>query len=305
MLNFIILNMDGGFASQLSKYMFGLFLEKHFLTTVKYDLSWFEKEAVSIDGKDSRKFELLNVYKDLDFKIASKEEIEFFKRNYYYTNVRHHWEIAYDLLGKKAPLYVDGYYYHWQYFEAIKNIAIQNLVFKLPLNDYTENINQKIQSTPCSIACHIRRGDFVNSDHDILTPAYFINSIKYLFEKESKNDPVFYLFSNGIDYVKEKILPSLPENLKYIIVDGNNNDNGYYDFFLISQCKHTICANSGFGYVTSFLKNSKESITIIPDLWMKGISGEPQRHPDYLVMKTNGSEIWKQIYNTWDGLKND
>ena len=170
----IILMVDGGFGSQLNKYFIGQWLEKNLKAKVEYDLSWFENHAISIDGKDTRNFDLLKVFPDIKFPIASKKDIKLYKKNFLYTNPK---PCVYNesLLKKKPPLYVDGYLTHWKY---LKDIDLKCLEMKLTLDDINTKNLENINKSNCSVAVHVRRGDYVNSIHDVLTPNYFRARLK-------------------------------------------------------------------------------------------------------------------------------
>ena len=71
-----IVMVDGGFCSQMNKYVLGKWLELKLNIKVKYDLTWFETDGLDCDNKHNREFKLLDIFPKLDFEIAGKEEIK-------------------------------------------------------------------------------------------------------------------------------------------------------------------------------------------------------------------------------------
>jgi hypothetical protein len=297
----IILMVDGGFCSQLDKYFIGKLLEDRFQVKVKYCLTWFKKNGKSVDGKNNRNFDLLKVFPDIKFPVATEDEIKFHKKNFYYYNEK---PFVYNekLLTKKLPLYVDGYFGHWKYLKEIEEKGYNNLDFKLNLSDKNKAILEKIENNGTSVGLHIRRGDYVGSMHDVLTKDYFINAINYIKQLLAPQNPKFFIFSNGFDWVKENIIPFLPSDIDFEFVEDNNEDAGYYDFYLISKCKHQITSNSFFGYLGAFLNKNKEKKVIIPLNWTKDDKlsindckvknhDVAMHYPGWIVMDNEGSVL--------------
>ena len=60
-LEYIVIQMAGGFADQLYLYRFGYSIEKLYNKKVFYDISWYEYNGKDHMGKYNRNFELLNI----------------------------------------------------------------------------------------------------------------------------------------------------------------------------------------------------------------------------------------------------
>jgi hypothetical protein len=71
-----------------------------------------------------------------------------------------------------------------------------------------------------------------------------------------------------MNYVKQEIAPKIDKNIKFTIVDSNDNDKGYFDLYLLSMCKHQILSNSSFGVIGALLNKNKDKIVIMPDKWI-------------------------------------
>ena len=71
----------------------------------------------------------------------------------------------------------------------------------------------------------------------------------------------FYLFSDDISYVSKKY-----QGEEYTIVDINHGKDSFYDMWLMSQCKHNICANSTFSFWGARLNGNDDKIVIRPTI---------------------------------------
>jgi len=263
----IIIMVDGGFCSVMTKYLLGKCLQSRFNMTVKYDLTWFEENGKDCDNNLSRSFQLFDAFPDIDFPIATKEEIELYKTYFRYNNVSPYL-FNESLFTHKRPLYVDGYCEHWEYFDMVKEDILKDFAFdNLPLNKQNQELLHDIQAKEKSVAVHVRRGDYVNLGLCTLTPEYYISAIKMLHQELGANTH-FYFFSDGLDWVKEVIISKLDANTDYTCVDANDNDAGYFDLNLISKCDHQISSNSSFGYWGGLLNTNPDKIVILPDFWV-------------------------------------
>ncbi len=75
-------------------------------------------------------------------------------------------------------------------------------------------------------------------------------------------DIEFFLFSNDMNWVLEKIIPKLSENMNYTLVEGNDEKYGIFDFYLMSKAHHQIISVGGFGHL-AYLFNSYENKILI------------------------------------------
>lgn len=281
--------IDGGFGSQLCQWIFGKYLESINNTPIKFDCSWYESCGMDLNDKCNRKFCIENVFEGLKIPKATAEEISVFKKNYRFKNKN----LTYykKIKRTKTPKYYGSYYCNWEYF-ADQIEKIKKLKFQKNIIEKMKNTAKKIKNEKCPIAVHIRRGDYVNSLFDVVRPEYYIQSINYLHNKHISENPVFIFFSNDMNYVKTEIISRLP-NIKYLCMEENGNDEGYNDFYLITNCKHYICSNSSFYSAAFFIQDFEQKDIIVPEIYMEDpyeIKGS-RWYPSFIIIKNDGSKF--------------
>jgi hypothetical protein len=106
----------------------------------------------------------------------------------------------------------------------------------------------------------------------ICTSEYYQKAIKLI--SESINNPVFFIFSDDINRVKEK----LPLN-NAIYTDWNLGNDSWQDMFLMSRCYHNIIANSSFSWWAAWLNINRNKIVIAPERWFQDME-TPNIHPE-------------------------
>jgi len=257
-----IIMVDGGLASQITKFAVGSLLEKNLNVKVKYDLLWFEQCGKDILGKENRKYCLNDVF-DIHIDVATVAEIKEYKVLYYYN---HSQCFKYDdqLFSERCNRYVDGYFANYSYFSMAEDFIKKKLVFKIELDNENLQIERQIRLVEMPVAIHIRRGDFVGSVHEVLTADYYQRAIKVLLEKTSWSKPHFFIFSNDMQWVKDNLEMQFPVTY----VECNNNDKGGFDMYLMTTCKHFIISNSYFGFWAAWLNSSVDKVVIAPDKWL-------------------------------------
>lgn len=264
--NYLIVMVDGGFCSQLVKYTLGIFLKEKLSVDIKYDVSWFESHGMDCDNKFKRELLIKKVFPDIDFEIATGEEIRQARENHYITNASPY-EFCAELLDLETPAYIDGYYESITYIDQVREQLYRDLDFsKVPLSDANQKMLALIKSSEFSCAVHVRRGDFVNLGLAILTPEYYVKAIRKMQERTDKSVH-FFFFSNDMSYVQQSIISLCPD-ISYTLVDVNNNDTGYLDLFLISRCNAAISSNSSFGFWGSFLNRHPDRFSVFPAEWV-------------------------------------
>ncbi|MDE7478931.1 MAG: alpha-1,2-fucosyltransferase [Lachnospiraceae bacterium] len=133
-----------------------------------------------------------------------------------------------------------------------------------------------------AVSIHIRRKDYLTVADGkrymgICTDEYYESAMNYISERVQ--NPVFYIFSDDIDYVKTHYDKS---NMR--IVDWNTDKESLHDMELMSHCRHNICANSTFSIWGARLNKNPDKIMI-----------RPLHHDNYEVADA------KTMHENWQG----
>lgn len=264
----IIIKINGGLGNQLQQY--ALYEKLRSLgKSVKVDISWFTDKKDKFTGRDLE----LNYFPNVQLDVCTKQEIEQIagKRN---AAVK----VLEKLHLKEKNIYIEhqmydenifsmdhkvmeGYFACEGYYYDIIPVLQKKLEF--PENKGKENQEMADRmKTGNSVSIHIRRGDYLNPENrdifgGICTDEYYENSIKYI--RERIPDAHFYIFSDDTEYARENYFGE-----EYTIVDINHGKNSFFDMYLMSCCKHNICANSTFSFWGARLNTNEGKIMIRP-----------------------------------------
>lgn len=164
-------------------------------------------------------------------------------------------------------------------FKSYKNEIKDLLKYQDPLSTTAKQFLNKIESSK-SVSVHIRRGDFKPLNRDVPL-SYQIKAMYFIYNKIS--NPTFFVFSDDQKYVMEhlKDIENIKKDLKFVKIKHKNIENFYNvinnsifvsqevehsleEFYLMSQCKHNIIANSTFSWWAAFLNKNPNKIVIAP-----------------------------------------
>lgn len=267
-IEYIVLSIAGGFSDQLITYRLGYSIEQLYNRKVLYDISWYSNYGKDDNGKYNRNFELLNIFSDIPFTIATGNEIKIAKIHSNIINRYDDIDIL-EIIKKYEIFYLNRYYTETS---KIKKLDF-NEVFDLDkyilqkLDNDNKRVYENIKNCKYSVACHVRRNDRLihrgvilsNLDED-----YFIKAIEKI-NKKVKGKLKIYFFSDDMDWVKNNLIPLVKDKYEYMAVDINDNDKGYFDFYLISNCKYQIASEGSFCQIAYNFNKYKNKIIIIPD----------------------------------------
>lgn len=240
----IIASLQGGLGNQMFQYAFGKALSLRHRTELKLDTRSLSK------GIPPRKYEL-NIF-EITEKFAPPLSYWLSKITKTYVNER---DLDGSIPNASNNLYLDGYWQSEDYFKDYKQ-EIRN-IFKFKK---TKNLPSE------SVSIHVRRTDYV--DRKGRAPIigcslnYYHKAMAFIYSK-IKN-PIFYVFSDDIDWCKNNInfsgfkfhYSSTPDDLR-----------------LMSLCKHNIVANSSFSWWGAWLNQNPNKIVVAPDPWFNTTEG--------------------------------
>lgn len=262
-----IIMVDGGIASQINKVFIGLFLQEKYCNKVEicYDLEWYKKCGLDIDGKYVRNFDFEKMYPDIKLQHVNFLMRKVYKKFFCFSiNWLGDSEVDVDTLPK-PPLYLDGYGYILQ--PKVKKEILKRYLYKRRPEDVLDKASshffQKIQQAKKSVGIHVRRGDMSSTGPDYcpVNIDYFIQAISICLKEK---DVQFFFFSDEMEWVKENILPRLQKEMSYFLVDVNGSDKGYMDLYLCSSCSTIIASQGSMGYLAAFIGQKEDVRLYVP-----------------------------------------
>lgn len=289
----VIVKIMGGLGNQLQQYaVYCKFLSLGI--PAKLDLSWFDESEQAKQLK-ARELELA-YFEGLPYEICSIEERERLigrehslkdkvlrkllpnRYAYFQEAGRMYLPEIYTL----QEAYLEGYWACEKYYADILEELRRLLVF--PLSGQNGNRNREMaekMQTESSVSVHIRRGDYLDAANaelfgGICTQAYYESAMNYCRERMPKAH--FYIFSDDAEYAKAKYVGE-----EYTVLDFNKGKDSFYDMYLMSQCRHNICANSTFSFWGARLNANRNKIMVRP------LKHRNNQQYDRAVME----ELWK------------
>lgn len=156
-----------------------------------------------------------------------------------------------------------GYWQSERYFAHISNEIRQ--LFRFPqLDAHNQVLADEIANTN-SVVVHIRRGDYVNSLHDVLNIPYYHYAMRKMV-RELPEFPIFYIFSNDENYCRQH-LAKYEHTFQIRYISGNSGANSWKDMALMQKARHFIIANSSFSWWAAYLGEYKNKIVYAPRQW--------------------------------------
>ena len=264
----VIIRVNGGLGNQLQQYaLYEKF--KSLGKEVKLDLGWFEKH---ITNNVKRDLELV-MFPKVSFQECTAGEVNSIlgKRGMLK-------KVSEKLKITKKPVYVENMMYDENIF-LLDNIILEGYwACERYYSDIMDELREKLEFPPLpnernikvaeeilncnSVSIHLRRGDYLTKENQamfggICTDIYYGNAIDFI--REGVEKPVFYIFSDDPSYAAKRY-----QGNEYKIVDINRGKNSLYDIYLMSQCKHNICANSTFSFWGARLNCNRDKMMVRP-----------------------------------------
>lgn len=293
----VIIQVMGGLGNQLQQYA----LYRKFVrlgVEARLDISWFQ--ASKEHGVTDRALELA-YFDRLIYETCTEEERASLigsdglsgklRRRFLPGSIRwfHEKEMYHPEVLTFEDMYLSGYFACEKYYWDILYDLREKLQFPESDNPENHRLAQEVRERP-SVSVHVRRGDYLNRENremfgNICTDAYYEKAMNVI--RDRVPEAHFYLFSDDISYVREKY-----RGEKYTVVDINHGHDSFYDVWLMSQCKHNICANSTFSFWGARLNANESKIMIRPTIHKNSQVFEPQEMsvlwPDWNFVSPEG-----------------
>lgn len=272
----IIIQISGGLGNQMFQYALGRSISLRHRVPLTLDISWF---LSPMTGCTKREF-MLGVFPHISFSSTV---------SYYNSYDLPKWKILCQQLMSylipsmptvnqpyfaywpqieriSPPVRLIGYWQSEKFFSTHAEQIKRDFYFPSLPEGLPSLIAQKIQSTPNSVALHIRRGDYVNNAdtqacHGNIIDNYYkeaLNIIKFRCGKSK-----IFIFSDEPEWVKRNFDCCGHSSL---VVDLHSPQFPHHEMHLMSLCKHHIIANSTFSWWGAWLAK-QPGITIAPHKW--------------------------------------
>jgi len=286
----VIIQVAGGLGNQLQQYA----LYRKFLSLskeAKLDISWFDQGQKG-ENVTGRKLEL-DYFAGLPYTACTAQEKaamtggdgltgklrrkllphtirQFIEKNIYHPEI-----------FSQDDKYISGYFACEQYYADILPVLREEIRFPESENIKNREMAEKMKNCQ-SISVHIRRGDYLKGENakmfgGICTKQYYDSAMGVMRQKVEK--PHFFLFSDDPAYAAQQY-----QGEEYTIVDINHGADSFYDMWLMSQCRHHICANSTFSFWGARLDGKADKLMI-----------RPTKH------KNSQPFVWEEMKELWKG----
>lgn len=292
-----MVSLYGGLGNQLFQYSAARSLALRNGVSIILDLNWFEI-VNGMPNTTPRRFALKPFGLDVELQNVGlpwhKKEwfISRIKRRLIYLLRKSQSGIPiyseknsrfdFELLNKPCPLWLDGYWQSYKYFDSISDVIRSDLGKINFISKDNQKIYNQIVSSQ-SICLHVRRGDYVtnlsaNKTHGLCTPEYYQAALKIVCEDFT--DPFVFIFSDDPEWVRKNL--RIP--FSSLVVDINSSDNAHQDLWLMSSCKRFVIANSSLSWWGAWLGQSPQKKVIAPKDWFltKKIDSEDLFPPDWI-----------------------
>lgn len=181
--------------------------------------------------------------------------------------------------GSEADIFLVGFgcTYWYENFSLFKDKITDIRGMMNPLAGYqdrTQKIRERIQQCENSVAMHVRRGDFLLASSCIMPITYYTRAMEKMDTMHPGSH--FFIFTDSPEHVRPLFI-HLP-NCE-VVSDGTLTNID--EFFLMTECKHMIIANSTFSQWAGYLKahgdiiaplqrihGRNEDRSIYPEHWM-------------------------------------
>jgi len=277
-----VVKIKGGIGNQLFQYAFARSLqEKYTDQTVLLDNSYFNTFVNDINN-----FSLEKIHSQVGIADqVTRNEVQFFNKENlapntkYYKgllvieglfNPKYFFEKTRDFIGKNLNEYeyFDGYWQSELYFNNIRSQLLNEINVET-LSDKTSAFIEKIKQKN-SVFLSVRRPYSFETKHmkkNLTKVSENLNYFKSALNKikSEVDNPLFVVFSNDIEWVKENV------DLSSEVIFRNNDDvvSDIEELMIMKSCKHAIISNSTFSWWGAWLINNKNKIIIAPKKWQQ------------------------------------
>ena len=178
----------------------------------------------------------------------------------YWLETKDEWQPDFFTIDERN-LYVDGYFQSENYFKQDRAELLKQIQPKYAPEDEYLRALEEIKKCN-SVAVHVRRSDFKKDNcayHYLLDESYYEKAIQRM--RELIENPVFFWFSDDMEWVKEHI--GEVDDFRFVRIHTQHGDVD--DMMLMKNCHHIIAANSTFSWWAAWLNEHDDTVRIVPE----------------------------------------
>lgn len=272
----ITVRIKGGLGNQLFQYAIGYALAKESGQELRFNPSFtsnmtprgYKLSNLQVQYSDvledkglAQKVRILkNKYVNKACRLIKCGEIYKYKNGIYFLEKDESFRPG--VLKLRAEnMYIDGYFQSEKYFEKYREELLEQIKPSYaPEGEYDEVLSE-IKACN-SVAIHVRRGDFGKDNnplHYLLEDGYYRNALRLIEESVAK--PVYFWFSDDIDWVKQNF--GERENFNFVSLHTAHADID--EMMLMKNCRNIITANSTFSWWAAWLNEHEDALRIVPE----------------------------------------
>jgi hypothetical protein len=167
----------------------------------------------------------------------------------------------------RQRMFFAGYWQHEEYFRDMSATVRRDLTLKAAPDPRSVELAAKIRAVN-AVCLHVRRLYALPNEANarpraedeklLVDPTYYQRALELVVG--SVPNPHIFVFADYPDWAREHIRTPWP--LEFVTHNGAERD--YEDFWLMSQCRHFVIANSTFSWWAAWLAESAGKVVVAP-----------------------------------------
>lgn len=286
----IVVNLACGLANRMFQYSYYLYLGKmgYKVSVDYYTIKNLPHEKVGWNDIFPRST-FVEASKWSVFKLGGGQDLLSRVRRKYLYHTTHVQQMpsAFSVeLPKGEDCYVMGVFQNAKMVEEVAQEVKSRFAFQPFGEGKNHSLEDEIRNSN-SVAIHVRKGKDYQERiwyQNTCPVDYYSKAVAWM--KENTDNPVFYVFTDNPDWVREHF-----KGFDYTLVDWNPGagPGSHFDMQLMSLCHHNIISNSTYSWWGAFLNAAEDKVVILPEVWFN-----PGSCDDYTSEKLR-CEGWIQL----------
>ena len=254
----VIINLKGGIGNQLFQFAFGVYLESSNNLNVFFTDESYVDYSYSHTCVIQRLAPKVRLYRSGE--IAGSN-VHILNEDAVPSTLTSDALLAAMIKSSCEICLLDGYWQKTAYVDGDPLVQIKrafdNLV-SAPTRVMQPDLNDIINSSPFSVAVHIRRHDYKH--HGICQENYYLDCMRWI--KQQREQAEFFVFSDEPNYVSHFLNQA---GIRFRMIASGDD---LLDLRIMAQCKSHVVSNSTYSLWGAYLASSKLVIYPLPwDPW--------------------------------------